>query len=183
MVSRVNIVDLESTCWDNRKDQGASEVSEIIEIGIVQLDTLTLSEVKRKSFIIKPKHSKISEFCTKLTTLTQDFIDQNGENPETAYIKLRKEFDTLDIPWLSWGDYDRKMFDRMSKLYSIKNPMSSNHLNLKLLDHVKNRTVKPRGMDTTFLFLLDRKLYGTHHRGLDDAINITELAKELLFKG
>ena len=62
-IDLINIIDVESTCWETKAPIG--EVSEIIEIGICSLDIKTLKVQNQKSLLVHPKESTISEFCTK----------------------------------------------------------------------------------------------------------------------
>src|SRR5690606_29635528 len=101
------IVDIEATCWEGNPPSG--QESEIIEIGICTL-SLESGEVGEKhSILVRPQRSTVSEFCTKLTTLTQEQVDK-GVSFETACQILRDQFDSANRVWGSWGDYDRKMF-------------------------------------------------------------------------
>ena len=70
--SNVLVIDVESTCWEPPEQPLPGEISEIIEIGIAVVDIKELKIVKNSSIIIKPQRSKLSNFCTKLTTLTQE---------------------------------------------------------------------------------------------------------------
>ena len=62
------VIDVESTCWEGSPPPGQS--SEIIEIGLCPVDLKTLTRLEKRSILIKPIQSEISDFCTELTTLT-----------------------------------------------------------------------------------------------------------------
>ena len=66
----VLVVDLESTCWDGPPPPG--QTSEIIEIGLCTVDLKALTRTEKRSLLVKPVRSNVSEFCTKLTTITPD---------------------------------------------------------------------------------------------------------------
>lgn len=68
----VLVIDVESTCWEPPEVQPKNEISEIIEIGIAVVNIKSLQIIENESVIIRPQKSKVSKFCTKLTTLTQD---------------------------------------------------------------------------------------------------------------
>lgn len=170
------ICDLEATCWPT-KEESARNTSEIIEIGVVLLNLRTRQIEKSQGIIVKPVQSKVSEFCTQLTTLTQEQCDA-GIEYDKAYDILIDEYDSLNTPWISYGDYDRTMFERQSARWSVPTPMSKSHVNIKLLYTLMSKEHKALGMDRA-LKALNIPLVGTHHRGIDDALNITKIFLEL----
>ena len=80
MTNKIIIIDLEATCWEGIPPKG--EVSEIIEIGICLLDTLTGEITDNRGILVKPTHSKISPFCTQLTTITPELVAREGVSYE-----------------------------------------------------------------------------------------------------
>ena len=105
----VLVIDVESTCWDPPQRQ---ETSEIIEIGVTVVDTTKLLIVDSGSIMVKPQMSKVSEFCTKLTTLNQEMVEKgilfheamtelkynyNSENPGIEFfVKEQNTFSFFD---------------------------------------------------------------------------------------
>jgi len=83
------IIDLEATCWNGPVPQG--QLNEIIEIGICTLNTETSEISKNKGILIKPERSKVSPFCTELTTITQELLDAEGVTFSEACKMLRTE--------------------------------------------------------------------------------------------
>lgn len=66
------IFDLEATCWENDR----TKQNEIIEIGAVKLDE-NLAVIGEFQTFIKPKLNPIlSDFCKKLTSISQEEVDQ-----------------------------------------------------------------------------------------------------------
>jgi len=177
--NKIAIVDLESTCWDTREESDQN-TSEIIEIGIVLLNLDTGLVEKSQGILIKPEVSTVSPFCTELTTITQELLDAEGISYASAYDILVDEYDSRNIPWVSWGDYDRNMLQRQSQRYGCDSPMSVDHINAKAM-HAKLSKCKQVGMAKA-LNLLKIPLVGTHHRGIDDALNITKIYQALLLK-
>jgi inhibitor of KinA sporulation pathway (predicted exonuclease) len=175
--NKIIIVDLEATCWATR-EESSRNTSEIIEIGTVLYNLDTCRIEKSDSFLVKPVNSVVSEFCTTLTTLTQEDVD-DGMAFKTACDYLMNEYSSLDYPWASYGAYDRKMIDRQCKAHSIKNPMSDEHINVKLLYTLISPSHKRVGMEQA-LDALGIPLVGTHHRGIDDAKNITKILESIL---
>jgi inhibitor of KinA sporulation pathway (predicted exonuclease) len=171
----INIIDLESTCWDkNSSDVPEGEVSEIIEIGITVLDLDALETTAKHSILVRPTRSRVSDFCTQLTTLTQAQVDA-GISFEAACQQLRKEFHSDSRGWASWGFYDRNMFVQQCEIRQIHYPFSSRHLNLKEAFSKAIGSKKRFGMNQA-LERLGIPLEGTHHRGDDDAWNIAQIA-------
>ncbi len=173
MDRKVLVVDVESTCWEPPEFQPANEISEIIEIGIAVVDIDTLKITDNASIMIKPQKSKVSKFCTKLTTLTQGMVDV-GCTFEQAMGILRNKYDSQNRTMVSWGDYDRKMFERNCKDYGVKYPFGPRHMNLKNSFALLNGLPREAGLDGA-LDYLGMNLKGTHHRGIDDAHNIADI--------
>ncbi len=167
-LDRLLVIDLESTCWE-RGDRDAGE-SEPIEIGVTVLERASLERVEKRSILIKPAHSKVSAFCTKLTTLTQAQVDAGVSFAEACAILVR-EYDAPSLTWVSFGDYDRTMMEKTCAARGVKWPLGRTHIN------VKNLFALTRGLDDEVelkeaLALIGQPLVGTHHRGDDDAWNI-----------
>jgi len=172
MTDKIIIIDLEATCWNGKVPPG--EVSEIIEIGICLLDRHTGEVSKNKGILVKPEKSKISPFCTELTTLTQEMLDKEGISFEKACIILQQEFDSLQYTWASYGAYDQKMMTAQCKTFDVPYPLSQDHINVKKLFAEKKGLTKKIGMNGA-LHILNMPLEGTHHRGVDDAKNIAKI--------
>ncbi|MEL7234583.1 MAG: exonuclease domain-containing protein, partial [Chloroflexota bacterium] len=69
------VIDMEATCWRSNR-RPPDQVSEIIEIGVCVLDLDTLEPDRKMSILVKPTLSTVSEFCTRLTSLTQAQVDK-----------------------------------------------------------------------------------------------------------
>lgn len=176
----VLVIDVESTCWEAPEKPGKDEISEIIEIGIAVVNTKELKIVKNDSIMVRPQRSRISKFCTSLTTLTQAQVDR-GITFQEAIKKLKTDFDSGNRTFISWGDYDRKMFERNCRDYNIQYPFGPRHQNLKNAFTILHGLDREPGMDTA-LEHIKLKLDGTHHRGIDDARNIANILIHTLNK-
>ncbi len=170
-MGKIIVVDLESTCWEHKPPEG--EVSEIIEIGICVLDTETGKIENNKGIFVKPQKSKVGSFCTQLTTLTQEMVDE-GISFEEACQQLQNEYQVKDYPWASYGAYDLNMFKRQCESFGVEYPFSEEHINVKALFAEKNNLKRPLGMSGA-LAKMYIPLEGTHHRGVDDAKNIAKI--------
>lgn len=178
MSRRALVIDVESTCWEPPEVQPQDEISEIIEIGIAVVNIDTRIIEKNDSILVRPQKSRVSNFCTKLTTLTQEQVDAGVTFQEAMEI-LRKDYDSQNRLFVSWGDYDRKMFERNCKDYGVKYPFGPRHMNLKNTFAVLNGLDKECGLDTALPFY-NLKMEGTHHRGNDDAKNIAKIFQGLI---
>lgn len=185
-LDKVIVVDIECTCWEPKPNSNDLEFqSEIIEIGLCTVDltgktTDEFGREQRTSILVKPKHSKVSEFCTELTTLTQADVDA-GVSLETACKIVKDAFDSKHRVWVSFGDYDRRQFQDECESKGVDYPFSPRHLNVKNLFALLNRLDSEVGMPTA-LEMLKLELDGTHHRGVDDAWNIAKIVSKVLAK-
>ncbi|SDG85394.1 Inhibitor of the KinA pathway to sporulation, predicted exonuclease [Lentzea fradiae] len=175
-LDEVLVVDVESTCWEGTRPDG--EVSEIIEIGICPLSVATGERGERRSVLVRPTRSSVSPFCTRLTTLTADDV-ADGLSFADACAVLRKDYRSDRRVWASYGDYDRKMFERQCADYGVPYPFGPRHLNVKTLFALTHALPREVGMAEA-LRIAGRPLDGTHHRGHDDAYNIAGLLAGLL---
>jgi inhibitor of KinA sporulation pathway (predicted exonuclease) len=175
-LDQILVVDLESTCWEGAPPPG--QVSEIIEVGVCTVDVASLELVEKRSILIKPVQSEVSEFCTRLTTLTAAHLKEAGSLADATRI-LKKEFFSQERLWASWGDYDRRQFERVCKEQGIGYPFGISHLNVKTLFAVALGSERELGLDEAYA-RLGLVMEGTHHRGADDAWNIAGVLCRLL---
>lgn len=179
-VKRINVIDVEATCWENQKDKSDSE---IIEIGITPIVAIKDGRYDRVeiqdsvSIIVLPNKSKISEFCTNLTSLTPEFVQTSGINFWSALDQIDREFDPKNSIFASWGDYDRKMFEQECKQCLTKYPFSNLHLNVKALFAAKYGARV--GVETA-ANMLGFTFEGTPHRGIDDSRMIARILRIIL---
>ncbi len=175
-LDRIIVVDLEATCWDGPTPE--DQESEIIEVGVCVLDVKTGERSDKQSIIVKPERSTVSAFCTDLTTLTQADVDK-GVSFEHACQILRRKFRVRDRTWASYGDYDRRQFERQCEDTGIKYPFSSTHINVKNMLAVLHGLHREVGLAQA-MEIMKLPLEGTHHRGHDDAWNIAALLAKML---
>ena len=176
MLDRINVVDLESTCWEGEPPQ--DQFSEIIEIGICTLDVTSGEILERESILVRPKYSRVSEFCTHLTTITQQMVDGGISFLEACEILQNKYSSRLRV-WASYGDYDRKMMLQQCSTQHVVYPFGDTHINIKNILAVMLGLPKEAALDQA-LALLDMPLIGTHHRGVDDACNMAGILSRLI---
>lgn len=175
-LDQILVVDVESTCWDGPPPEG--EESEIIEIGLCVVDVSDLQRLSKHSILVRPERSAISPFCTELTTLTSEMFESAGLIRD-AVKRLKQEFSSKDRLWASWGDYDRRQFERVCSTAGVGYPFGITHLNVKSLFAVTLGLEHEVGLDGAYE-MLNMQMEGTHHRGDDDAWNIAGILCRLL---
>lgn len=176
-LDKVVIVDIEATCWNGAPPEGMK--NDIIEIGVCLLDNLTHEVTQQNGIIVTPERSDVSEFCTELTTITPEFVSENGIPFSQACKQLSKQYETKDRPWASYGAYDEKQFRNQCLETGVTYPFSPLHINVKTLFALKKKLTREVGMAEA-LEMLNLPLDGTHHRGIDDAGNIAKILSWIL---
>ena len=169
------IYDLEATCWRSPKPRQV----EIIEIGAVKVNE-ELDIVDEFCMFIKPLlHPKIDKFCTKLTSITQDDVEDAPHFDEViAEFETWMDIDNTRTALFSWGDFDRRQFVKDAQLHELdltwikywaclqshysKFKGSSNQIGLK-------NALKLEGLEFD----------GVQHRAIEDARNMAELFKQV----
>lgn len=175
-LDQILVVDVESTCWDGKPPDG--QVSEIIEVGVCVVDVARLERLEKRSILIKPVRSSISAFCTELTGLTPAHFKDAGDLSGANRV-LKKEYRSKERLWASWGDYDRRQFERVCSEQGVGYPFGPGHLNVKTLFGVALGLNHELGLDGAYAHL-GMTMEGRHHRGDDDAWNIAGLLCRLL---
>jgi inhibitor of KinA sporulation pathway (predicted exonuclease) len=167
------IFDLEATCWENDK----SKTSEIIEIGAVKLND-RLEVVNTFSKFIKPViYPVLSDFCIRLTSIEQKDVDTADifKNVIVEFENWITSSDT-EVALCSWGFYDKKQIYKECKVKNYSGRIHSlldKHISIKH-QFAEIKGISPCGMSRG-LDLLGLPLEGIHHRGIDDAKNITKI--------
>jgi inhibitor of KinA sporulation pathway (predicted exonuclease) len=177
-LDRILVVDLEATCWEGDPPPGQDR--EIIEIGLCVLDVATGRRLENPSFIVRPLHSTVSAYCTRLTTLTQEDV-ADGISLAEACLMLEKRYRAHDRVWASYGDYDRKQLRRECAAHGLDYPFGDRHINVKSLFALAQGLRAEVPLDKA-MGLLGFALEGTHHRGGDDAWNIARILAHILLR-
>lgn len=177
-LDQIVVIDVESTCWEGAPPPG--QESEIIEIGVGTIDVATGERLARDDLLVRPEASSVSAFCTELTTLTQQQVDGGISFAEACDV-LQGTYRTKDRLWASYGDYDRRQFERQCQARGVAYPFGPGHLNVKTLFAIIHALPREVGMDAA-LERLGLPLDGTHHRAGDDAWNIALILASLIRK-
>lgn len=168
------ILDLEATCWENEDKNGRQ--SEIIEIGAVKLNEHGRVTGEFCQFVRPKLYPMLSDFCHKLTTISQ--VDINRAEPYPIVIENFIDWigynDHEDYYLCSWGHYDKNQFAADCALHQLDDDWIENHYSLKHLYADMFRMKKPTGLKAAVRIEgLDWE--GTHHRGIDDARNLAKI--------
>ncbi len=177
--SKMLIVDLECTCFrDNDADKpegwSASTHQEITELGCVIVDLGERAIAAYESFLVRPE-GPMGVFCKELTTLT--FADVENKPDLGMALKDLKEwckenkFDINQMPWGSWGDFDRVQLFRECSRKGIKYPFARAHYNIKGLFSILSSRKKGFSVEVA-ASIINKPFVGIPHRGVDDARNI-----------
>lgn len=146
---------------------------EIIEIGLCLLNVKSLRRHNKKSIMVKPTSTTVTAYCTKLTGIKQEDVD-DGISLSDACEVLRKSYNTKRRPWASYGYADKYQIDLESDLLGIRNPMSTRHINVKahfpILMNLNNEVSLKDAMK-----IVEIDFEGTPHSGMWDAWNTAEL--------
>jgi inhibitor of KinA sporulation pathway (predicted exonuclease) len=165
------VLDLEATCW---KEKGKF-TSEIIEIGALCIDENKNILAEYCSFIKPTLKPILSDFCTELTTIEQKDVDAAPLFPDALHDFLDWIESFGDSYYLcSWGFYDRTQFKKDCTLHGLDTTWLKQHISVKHQYADIQNLSRPIGMKGA----LEREhlpMEGTHHRGIDDARNITKI--------
>lgn len=169
------ILDLEATCWQDRSTRRRSE---IIEIGAVKINAHKEVVDEFTAFVQPIEHPELSDFCKELTTITQEDVD--GAETFDVVICQFSEWINLDQPYLlgSWGMYDRNQFRKDCELHDLSIDWLKQHISLKHQYTQIKGLKRHMGMKGA-LWSEGIDLEGTHHRGIDDARNISKIFLKL----
>ena len=170
------VIDLEATCDEDHRI--VREQTEIIEVGAVLVDGVTLAPTAQFQTFVKPvRHPRLTPFCTRLTSITQADVDR-APGFSAAMQKLgeflRDAAATGQFVFCSWGDYDRDQLGRDERRHGTRAPVGKQHINLK--EAFRRRSGDDGKLGTgQALRRVGLQFQGTAHRGIDDARNIARL--------
>ena len=169
------IIDLEATCWESKELHPGE--NEIIEIGAVLIDSSRQIRWSGGFFVRPVLNPVLSDFCTKLTSISQADVDSAPSlavalERFSEQVKSSLSCTLKDCTFVSWGNYDRNQFEKDCARHDIPYPFGP-HMNLKA-EFLKKHNLKHAGVPSA-LKTLGLSFEGTHHRGVDDALNIARI--------
>lgn len=160
---------------------------EIIEFPSVLLDTSTMEVVDTFQRFVTPKKFPVSPFCTELTGITQEQVDQHGrpflEVLEEHQDWIRSHCQDTPVLLVTCGDWDLKtMLPQQCQQYKVQVPSVYRKWTNVKKPYSYRMNTRPTGMDG-MLKVLKLTLDGRHHSGIDDSKNICKIVKELIKRG
>ncbi|MDV6316694.1 3'-5' exonuclease [Idiomarina sp. HP20-50] len=173
------IVDLEATCWEGNVEglerKQTVDDMEIIEFGCV-VAKFDGTVVDSRSFIVRPQlHSKLSQFCTQLTSITQNDVD-SAPVYQNVVSEINQWLESYNLSaWGSWGNYDKNQINAEFRRHGLAPEfLSRPHINIKQQWRQGKVSSRNAGLDNALQYH-GFSFEGTHHRGIDDALNIARL--------
>lgn len=176
--NEILIIDLEATCWENDRIPIGQKV-DIIEIGICKLNLTSKAISQKQSIYVIPERSEINEFCTKLTGITPQLIEEKGIYFEEACEKIMDEYQPSTLTWAGFGGFDKEQIFEQCDWLGIENPFDGFYINImeEFRDHF--RLHKMIGLKRA-LDYLKMDFEGNHHNGADDAYNAAKILQKIL---
>lgn len=174
------IYDLEATCWETELESRGKR-REIIEIGGVLIDAQGRVKSRFESFVRPVVHPMLSDFCQRLTSISQvhvnqadgfpivieDFKDWIGANDDEEYLLC------------SWGAFDKSALIKDCEQHNLESDWAKKHINLKF----QYPRIKCTGREIGLNKALESEGFefeGTPHRAIDDAINLVKIFRKYL---
>lgn len=174
--NNILILDAEATCSEPQLP-----FQEIIEIGVCSMHIKSLKISDPISILVKPTKTEITEYCTNLTGITKEDVE-SGSSLEDAFEFLKEEFNSRNVPWASWGNWDRRQIEKEAADKELKYPMSGAHLDIKTMFSIVFGLSESCALNKA-MELLGLKFKGIQHNAGDDAYNAALTLKEALRGG
>jgi inhibitor of KinA sporulation pathway (predicted exonuclease) len=177
---RVIFVDLELTCGYGPEIKGPIRQPEIIEIGVAEVNTVDLEITKTDSHLVRPRLGHVTEYCEKLTGITQELLNTEAISWPKAVKLVRNKFGSQNRVWYAYGD-DVKFIEHACSVHNCPSPVGPKHVDLCLLYcHIFGEPEK-RALERA---MNEQSVQMTHesHRALPDAIHAANLWIEMAKK-
>jgi inhibitor of KinA sporulation pathway (predicted exonuclease) len=130
-----------------------------------------------QKFVRPVKNRVLSDFCRRLTSITQSQVDSVSTFPG-ALRGFQEQVEKLsgqrlsNLVLCSWGNYDREQLMQDCRYHRISYPFGP-HRSLKH-EFAERHAMRPIGMRRA-LRLWGIPFEGTNHRAIDDARNLARL--------
>ncbi len=174
------VLDFEATCIES--GNFPNEIIEFPSILYKMIDEKFTLISKFESFVKPVINPILSEYCKKLTNITQENVD-GADHLKTVFSKhyewLREncENKTDDVIFITCGKWDlNEQLPNECKRLCIKIPkVYKKFIDIKDVFRIETSS-KPASM-MNMLEKLGIKHTGIHHRGIDDCINIAKIVE------
>lgn len=164
-MSEFIVVDIEATCSGDYSVP--KEEMETIEIGAVLSDgEKTLSEFQ--SFIRPVRHPKLTAFCSELTTITQEDVN-NAETFPTVWMRFVNWWKPGAL-FCSWGRFDPRQLRQDCQYHGLDYQKWEYR---DLSRWAKSATGRRNKRAVMASFGIEET--GIRHRGIDDARNYVKM--------
>lgn len=169
----VVVCDIEATCWVDGQSPPIDEM-EVIEIGCVLCDWHGNILDEFSTFVRPVKSPILSAFCTQLTSITQNDVD-DAPLFEEAMRLVDTWCANRNGLWASWGNYDRRLlWDQEKRSESRSVFIKMPHVNLKKSWRRSTKCRTHCGLQSALSFH-ELLFEGTPHRAVSDARNTARL--------
>ena len=187
------VLDFEATCNEN----GDKHVNEIIEFPSTlyhwQLLENNFQEISRYQDYIKPiKNTKLTKYCTDLTGITQEKVDNGvlfSESFRNHYDWLKKTINPVLLDYcttfVTCGNWDlQTMLPKDCRRHNILYYPNIYKRFINIKKSYQNTLDTPKQYGLANMFNLAKlKMEGKHHSGIDDCHNTGRLFHYLIKKG
>ncbi len=180
----IGVLDFEANCMEEQK----LDVQEIIEFPVIvyNLESRCIEEDKTFHHYCQAVKYPITEFCTQLTGITQEMVDQGQPFPEVLqlfYQWMQNNQLYNDILFLACGNWDFSgCLKRYCHYLNIEYPSCFKQwCNIKIL-FKKYYQKKAKSM-MHMLNVLNIEHKGRHHSGIDDCRNIAKILDRMVNDG
>lgn len=169
-------MDFEATCW---QDEGRRGDAEIIEIGSVRMQQGTGTIIDEFSTFVRPtRYPVLSEYCTRLTSITQSDVEAAPAFPEALAMFVEWIGTPEECTLCSWGAYDLFLLRQACRFHRLSYPFDSDYINIK---PAFSEVFSGRGVSMQrAMEMMDLPITGRSHRGIDDARNVAKLWQVIL---
>lgn len=177
-MNNIIVLDIEGTCSDN-KHWRKQNYSEIISMGVVEIEMSNFKIIPRDNILVKPIKTRITDYCTMLTGLTQVELDEKGIPFEHACLRLKTKYNTHKKIWASFGIKDKMIFRAQCFATKTEFPMGTQYYDVRNLSALLLGLKEEKGLNET-LNMLDMEFDGRSHNSLDDSKNTARILIKLL---
>lgn len=182
------VVDFEATC---EQDNPLDFTHEIIEFPMVLFNTHTLDIEDSFQEYVRPEvNTQLSEFCIKLTGITQKMVDEADTFPDVLKRVVlwlqEKELGTkYKYAILTDGSWDMSKFmNTQCRLSRLRYPQfAKKWINIKKFYGNLYKVPRTQTKLSSMLEKLGLQYEGRPHSGLDDSRNIARIALRMLQDG
>jgi inhibitor of KinA sporulation pathway (predicted exonuclease) len=175
---KVLVLSTNQTCWEKSPPKG--QYSELIEFGVCLLDVKTGDISDPKRYLVRPKNSEISTYCTALTKITPLILEKEGMDFRQAYDKFVKDYDPANFSWATYDFVSKRKFEETCKYYDLKFPMKGMYFCIKSYLPLVHRLENEMELNEAADFL-GFEFKGIPHRAIDDAYNGAKTMSHLLW--